>query len=102
MRRTLLAALTATLLATAPAAWAHGEWSKWVDCTQHWWDAGKKVTAKTRGSGLVTAYTPNAVDSVFSPAADATARANDPTAQAATVGGGTTLNWEYGKGYCWW
>ncbi len=93
----------ALLLSIAMPAWAGGQWQKWVDCTQNWWDTGKEVTAKTRGSGLVTSYTPNGVSSQRSPRdRDITVRVNDPVAQKGIAGGSTELNWEYGKGYCWW
>jgi len=101
MRTRIVAVITALFTLVAIPAWAGGQWSKWVDCTQNWWDAGKEVTAKTRGSGVVTAYTPNLVVSQWSANEDVTSRANDPSAQVGNVGGSTTGNWEYGKGYCW-
>ncbi len=101
MRTRILAVITALFMLVPVPAWAGGQWSKWVDCTENWWDAGKEVTAKTRGSGVVTSYTPNGVSSVDAPF-DHTVRVNDPSAQTGTVGGSTELNWEYGKGYCWW
>ena len=89
------------LLALALPATAAGSYSNYVDCTKNWWDSGKEVTAKTKGNGTVEAWTPNLTVTVFD-FNEATARANDPSAQKGWAGGSTSGHFESGKTYCWW